>query len=236
MGVRCHVGRGHVHHRRAPGVAEPDGVLVAAVVYVGLISYPLYLWHWPLLSFLRIVEIEDLATYRLLRMLMVVLAIALAILTYHLVERPVRRRNDLRRIGAWLGLLMLALAAWGVVILAADGFPRRTTLREDPIAWPRALRNQPRCMEVHGYDPELRDETLCVRNDYDHAPQIVLLGDSACQRPVARSDGGVCGSSVLNIGGSACVYLRHTDFWHDAAPGSAAPAPIDRHCLSGDHP
>ena len=32
-------------------------------------------------------------------------------------------------------------------------------------------------------------------------------------------------SSVLNIGGSACVYLRHTDFWHDGAPGSAAPAP-----------
>ena len=99
------------------------------MVYVGLISYPLYLWHWPLLSFLRIVDIEDLATYRLLRMLTVVLAVALAILTYHLVERPVRRRNDLKRIGAWLGLWLVALAAWGVVIFAADGFPRRTTLR-----------------------------------------------------------------------------------------------------------
>jgi len=195
------------------------------VVYVGLISYPLYLWHWPLLSFLRIVDIEDLATYRMLRLLMVALAIALAILTYHLVERPVRRRNDLKRIGAWLGLWLVALAAWGVVILAADGFPRRTTLREDPIAWPRTLRNQPHCMEVHGYDPGLRDETLCVRNDYDRAPQVVLIGDSHAN---ALSPGVMAAypdSSVLGIGSSACLYLRHTDFWHDAAPGKRGTCP-----------
>ena len=44
---------------------------------------------------------------------MVALAIALAILTYHLVELPVRRRNDLKRIGAWLGLWLVALAVCG---------------------------------------------------------------------------------------------------------------------------
>jgi len=195
------------------------------VVYVGLISYPLYLWHWPLLSMLRIMDIEDRAVYRTMRIAMVVLAVVLAILTYHLVERPVRRRNDLKRIGAYLGVLLLAVGAWGAVIIANDGFPGRTTLKENPLDWPAELRNQPRCMEVQGFASNLDDETLCVRNDYDHAPQIVLFGDSHSN---ALSPGVVAaypGYSVLGIGASACLYLRHTDFWHAAAPGKQGTCP-----------
>ena len=37
------------------------------VVYIGLISYSLYLWHWPLLSFLRILHLEDVMLDRALR-------------------------------------------------------------------------------------------------------------------------------------------------------------------------
>ena len=195
------------------------------VVYIGLISYPLYLWHWPLLSLLRIVDIEDRATYRLLRILMVVLAFVAAILTYHLLEKPARRRNDLKRLGATLGVLLVAVAAWGVVILVSDGFPGRTTLKENPIAWPADMRNQERCMDAQGYAHDLRDETLCVRNDYDHPPRIVIMGDSHSN---ALSPGVMAAypqESVLGIGASACLYLRDTDFWHSAAPGKRGTCP-----------
>jgi hypothetical protein len=57
-------------------------------VWFGAISFPLYLWHWPLLSFARIVDGEF--PERSLRLFLVVLAIALAWLTYCLVERPIR--------------------------------------------------------------------------------------------------------------------------------------------------
>jgi peptidoglycan/LPS O-acetylase OafA/YrhL len=57
-------------------------------VWFGLISFPLYLWHWPLLSFARIVESE--VPSRNIRIAAVVLSIALAWLAYKLVERPIR--------------------------------------------------------------------------------------------------------------------------------------------------
>lgn len=57
-------------------------------VWFGLISFPLYLWHWPLLSFARIVESE--VPSRNIRIAAVVLSILLAWLTYKLVERPIR--------------------------------------------------------------------------------------------------------------------------------------------------
>jgi len=58
------------------------------MVAVGLISYPLYLWHWPLLSFAAIMETRTPAIG--VRMTAVVLAVVLAWLTYLVVERPIR--------------------------------------------------------------------------------------------------------------------------------------------------
>jgi hypothetical protein len=80
------------------------------MVFVGLISYPLYLWHWPLLSFARITlpgTISDLTKLGL-----VILAIALAYLTYRLVEIPVRRNFTAK--------VPLSLAA-GVTFMAIVG-------------------------------------------------------------------------------------------------------------------
>ena len=57
-------------------------------VWFGLISFPLYLWHWPILSFARIIEGE--VPSRNIRIAAVILSIALAWLTYKLVERPLR--------------------------------------------------------------------------------------------------------------------------------------------------
>jgi peptidoglycan/LPS O-acetylase OafA/YrhL len=58
------------------------------VVGVGLISYPLYLWHWPLLSFARIARVGEPPL--LIKLSAIALAVVLATLTYLLVERPIR--------------------------------------------------------------------------------------------------------------------------------------------------
>ncbi|MCK9395013.1 MAG: acyltransferase [Methylobacter sp.] len=58
------------------------------MVFVGLISYPLYLWHWPLLSFARIMESGK--TSAIMRISIIALSFLLAWLTYRLIEKPVR--------------------------------------------------------------------------------------------------------------------------------------------------
>lgn len=58
------------------------------LVWFGLISFPLYLWHWPLLAFARIVEAETPSIG--LRIAVILISILLAWLTYRLIEKPIR--------------------------------------------------------------------------------------------------------------------------------------------------
>lgn len=58
------------------------------LVWFGLISFPLYLWHWPLLSFARIIEGQPLTLSACL--MIVALSISFAWLTYSLIEKPIR--------------------------------------------------------------------------------------------------------------------------------------------------
>ena len=96
-------------------------------VAIGLISYPLYLWHWPMLSFAQILSGEPPA--RWLRIAIVAASFVLAALTYLLVERPIRRaaeeRGGPRRKAIALFIVMLALGAAGAGIWAAKGLPMR---------------------------------------------------------------------------------------------------------------
>ena len=93
------------------------------LVWIGLVSYPLYLWHWPLLSFARIEAAGEVAP--LLRLALVTLAFLLAGLTWKLVEQPLRHRL---RAGRALALLLPAMAAVlvaAVVVWALRGVESR---------------------------------------------------------------------------------------------------------------
>src|SRR3954453_14012781 len=58
-------------------------------VFVGLISYPLYLWHWPLISYAYIIRLGKLPT-PLMAAGLVVVSFLLAWATYRFIEYPVR--------------------------------------------------------------------------------------------------------------------------------------------------
>ena len=63
-----------------------------ATVFIGLISYPLYLWHWPILAFSRIIEPDELGLT--LKLICVVSSFILAWLTYTVIERYFRKKTN----------------------------------------------------------------------------------------------------------------------------------------------
>jgi peptidoglycan/LPS O-acetylase OafA/YrhL len=59
------------------------------LVWFGLISYPLYLWHWPLLSF-SYTSAAPAQPPVAMRIAAIAAGVALAWITYRFVERPIR--------------------------------------------------------------------------------------------------------------------------------------------------
>lgn len=95
------------------------------LVVIGLISYPLYLWHWPLLTFARISY--DQAPPHVVRALLVVLSFVLAYLTYKYVESPFRGGISRRRavISLSIAMSLVLLAGWGIFV--NGGVPSRVS-------------------------------------------------------------------------------------------------------------
>lgn len=93
--------------------------------FFGLISYPLYLWHWPLFAFARIWPGVIPTTPVLFALAGV--AVVLAALTYRLIEQPVAvpfRRRPFATALILVGLLALT-GLVGKLTYDAKGFPSR---------------------------------------------------------------------------------------------------------------
>ena len=94
------------------------------LVWFGLISYPLYLWHWPLLSMARIVLRDEPPLWW--RIAAFPASVLLAWLTTKLIENPLRfgKYGNIKTV--CLFAVMLCLGLTGFVIFKKDGF--RSTL------------------------------------------------------------------------------------------------------------
>jgi peptidoglycan/LPS O-acetylase OafA/YrhL len=90
----------------------------APLRYVGLVSYSLYLWHWPLLAFYR-ARYGALSPFAIVGLL--VLALLLAAASYRFVERPFRQKPY--RVGR-PALFGMAAAGAALVATLALGVPR----------------------------------------------------------------------------------------------------------------
>jgi peptidoglycan/LPS O-acetylase OafA/YrhL len=175
------------------------------IVFVGLISYPLYLWHWPLLSFLQITESG--APSRGLRAAAVALSFVLAWLSYRLVEQPIRRSTGRRtplRISAMAATLAVigGAAALGyargtftsrVPRFATDGPPRVTAANATAACVSRFTASGEYCQE---WNPGGRVTTALLGDS--HAGHFLAgLGTVLAAR----------GEGVVHLGDSGCPPL-----------------------------
>lgn len=147
------------------------------IVWIGLISYPLYLWHWPLLSFARIMESATPSSS--LRASLVVVSVILAWMTYKLVEVPIRSRP--KNVVLGLCIAMLLVAASGEVVRKLDGIKTRklSMLNGDPttlILGADRDKLQHECGLTDNQKPLFQ---YCLRNLPN--PSHALLGDSKAE-------------------------------------------------------
>jgi peptidoglycan/LPS O-acetylase OafA/YrhL len=79
---------------------------------LGLLSYSIYLWHWPLLVFTRI-YISEMPTV-LVRILLIVFVIFISYLTYKYVERPILNKNSTKKPLYILLILMMFVGIYSL--------------------------------------------------------------------------------------------------------------------------
>jgi hypothetical protein len=95
------------------------------VVFVGLISYSLYLWHWPVIVMQRNEWLLYTGSSRLIEKVIVLgVSLALAVISWRFVEQPFRRRAFSRKAlfaGAATAVALVAASTWALA--AADGLP-----------------------------------------------------------------------------------------------------------------
>jgi len=147
------------------------------MVGLGLISFPLYLWHWPLLSFLRIV-FPDHADSEWVLVSVLAAAVFFSCMSYWLVEKPIRRQG-----GRWVwGLIVssLALAVVAGNLFVRDGWVFRlkgAQAKREAVAmeWPNSLRTDADCAAHFDKD---RSAGWCMIADATRVPNAVIIGDS----------------------------------------------------------
>lgn len=169
------------------------------VVFVGLISYPLYLWHWPIISFLDSARVYwgFLATNRQIwgvdesdvwsGTVTVLGSFALAYLTYRFIELPIRqvKEKELRRKGAlWLLGFVSMAGAFGAFVVVEAGFPARfppamAALDHDYMSDARQSWRDGTCF-LRSYQSQdaFSDSCLDSATERESAPFVLVWGDS----------------------------------------------------------
>lgn len=151
------------------------------IVFIGLISYSLYLWHWPILVFSKYTITGDTGgTLNWeFRITLLVASVAMAILSWRFIETPFRRRLLCPRrpqVFFLAGFSMLALLVFGGGVYLKDGIPSRFSPqvgKYDTSRANHAFRNSITLQEaVTGQFAELGSQSL-------HQPiEILIWGDS----------------------------------------------------------
>ena len=155
-------------------------VLLASrpLVAIGLISYPLYLWHWPLLSFARILESQTPGLW--LRLFLVLSSFVLAWLTYRFVEKPIRFSDRYPCAVLWLSLWMVAVLLMSHAVNRLDGlkFRHHGMLNADPttlIVGAERGTLQPTCTLA---PEDMHLFKWCFNDGKTNPPNHALIGDS----------------------------------------------------------
>ena len=167
-----------------PGLFVTRVLSSRPLVVMGLASYSLYLWHWPILAFLRYVRIQltpFVATAA------ICLSIGLALISWKFVELPFRgsivfpfKRSLMR----FVAIPACAAAIFATVVLVSDGLPQRFSpeIREVVASYSGEVDLSRDCSIRDQDEGDITFQSLVDKCSFGYgkntSPQLLLMGDS----------------------------------------------------------
>lgn len=201
-----------IHSATAQTTATSRLLATPPLVFIGKISYSLYLWHWPLFAFATYEFGHELTASH--RVALIALAVLLSIATWAFVEQPARRRRGettQRRVFAAGTAVMAACVAVSLGISHTRGALGR--LSPDAQAAIKVFRETGRmpkhCLPGNGNDRRYSHACTIGATDAPQ-PRFVLWGDShamAIAKELSRQakDAG-SGGEFVAMNGCAPVF------------------------------
>jgi peptidoglycan/LPS O-acetylase OafA/YrhL len=187
--------------------------------FIGLISYSLYLWHWPLLVFARLYLGRDLSLDETCWLISLILVAAC--LSWLFVERPFRSYRIAPSDGrAWVPCGLAAgfvAASAGALIVYYDGFPSKVQARTREIVRVRAeaeaFQLSP-CLARHASLPPI-EGCLLGQESRDGNYDVILWGDSHAAQlaPALATLGQKMGFTAREITKAGCQPLPGMRFF-----------------------
>lgn len=184
------------------------------MVWFGLISFPLYLWHWPLLSFTQILESGE-ATH-LMRFIAVFISMLLAWITYQFLEKPIRFGKYSREKTITLCALMIAIGFTGMNTFKHDGLKFRSSVQavaaqQSSFEWGPEKLADANCKKKFPYEWGMY--YFCLHSNPAHQPSAIIIGDSHANHlywgltPYYQHNN----QSLLLLSGSGCFPFFNTE-------------------------
>jgi peptidoglycan/LPS O-acetylase OafA/YrhL len=154
------------------------GILASRpLVFIGLLSYSWYLWHWPLLSFARVATDLPLSWQK--GALVSSVSLAFAYLSFRFVEAPFRRGWRSIAPGRWIQIYfgVVAASVLGIAsIHRTGGLPERVADTVKSVEREVAFSRSNSCLAGYGA-VDFNATAKCVGASRT-APAVALLGDS----------------------------------------------------------
>lgn len=163
-------------------------------VAAGLISYSLYLWHWPILAFMRYIGPDNLPPYS--PAAAIVLTLAFSLISYHCIEKPFKKwKGSFAQSVLWIyALPMLVLGAGSFFAMRLPFMAQYDRLG--------LTRSNTSCHNNTGKQ--------CLWGDTEKQPELLVLGDSHADHYKTFFDavGKKEKWSATMVSADACAYVE----------------------------
>lgn len=170
-------------------------------VFIGLISYSLYLWHWPIIVFGKIINPQ---LSEGIVCLLLAVSFVISVLVYEFIETPTRLiKGDARKRALFAVVLCMAIVfSLGEGIRMLHGFPGRSVVNSDAVSY----------KDDWNYPGNLMKLSVDGLNYYGNSlefPEVFILGDSHAEQYASRfiKNAEVTNTSIAFVTAQGCPLV-----------------------------